>query len=241
MDHGRRRSVAAKMVRPGADEGRLGRFLGDLGTDAAASETHPLRNHGRPPDRGRRGDVGFGRRQADGAHASLVARGNQPDRQPGRAQRRSASHSHGQPATETDSPPRCFPRPAGRGGRFSLDPARQVAQGATAALRVSTPEKPDPWQAFPWGAIRDRRKQTSDPDAWQAWVWDCQLQSWYQVDGPIRHQAALDLHNAVHRGLTFSVCLSPERTCEAFPSTVIPWPGAGRPATVPACWESICP
>ena len=156
-------------------------------------------------------------------------------------QRGSASHSHGQPATETDSPRVASrgPRP-GRGGRLSL---RSGPPGCPRGDRRSPrfdPEKPDPWQAFPW---RNSRTAASKPPpgAWQAWVWDCHLQSWYQVDGTIRHQATLDLHNAVRRGLTFALRLSPERTCEAFPSTAIPSPGAGRPATVPACWESICP
>ncbi len=78
--------------------------------------------------------------------------------------------------------------PAGRAqavqGTFRYDPARQVAQGATAALRVWVLEK---------------------PDAWQAWAWNCHLQSWYQADGVIRHQATLDLQNAARQRLALTL------------------------------------
>ena len=58
---------------------------------------------------------------------------------------------------------------------YRYDPARDVAQGAKAAIRVDA---------------------SSEPVSPSAWVGDCRLESWHQTDGTVRCSATYDLENA---------------------------------------------
>ena len=68
-------------------------------------------------------------------------------------------------------------------GAYRYDPARDVAEGAAAAIRVYRENEPAP------------------PEAW---VWNCHLESWYQSDGAPQHQATYDLQSA-GRGLRLTL------------------------------------
>ncbi len=71
------------------------------------------------------------------------------------------------------------PPPAGQvqtiRGAYRYDPARDVAEGAKAAIRINA---------------------SSEPVSPSAWIGDCRLESWYQADGRVRCSAAYDLENA---------------------------------------------